>query len=87
MLSKLAKNMGVVTQSENFATFDIINDLEVARNCLFVKQQKKVNESIPLEIVEFISENDNSGMFEITDVNSDVEEMLIVQSNKKEISG
>jgi hypothetical protein len=40
ILNSLAKNMGVVIQNENFATFDVLKDLESARNCLYAKQQK-----------------------------------------------
>jgi hypothetical protein len=40
-LNDLAKNMGVVIHDPKFATFDILKDLEAARNCLFNKHQKK----------------------------------------------
>jgi hypothetical protein len=40
-LNDLAKNMGVVIHDDNFSTFDILKDLEAARNCLFNKHQKK----------------------------------------------
>jgi hypothetical protein len=87
VLNNLAKSMGVVTSNEIFATYDIIKDLEVARNCLYSKQQKPVNESTSTKIVEFILENDNSFDFEITEDNSDVEGMMVQQSNKKKAVG
>jgi hypothetical protein len=38
-LNIIAKNMGVVVQKDNFATFDLLKDLESARNCLYSKQR------------------------------------------------
>lgn len=55
-LNDLAKNMGVMIPDNNFATFDIIKDLENARNCLNKHQKKAVND-IPCESVSFDPEN------------------------------
>lgn len=44
-LNDLAKNMCVVIHDANFATFDIIKDLEAARNFLYNKHKKPVVET------------------------------------------
>lgn len=39
-LIDLAKNMGIIVNDENFATFDMIKEIETARHCLYDKQLK-----------------------------------------------
>lgn len=78
--------MRAVIQNENFATFNVLKDLESARNCLYAKQQKQCKDHIPVQIVEFNPVIDSSTEIVIIDDNSDVEEMLILQSNKKKAS-
>lgn len=86
VLNKLAKEMGVVTRNNSFATFDVLKDLESARNCLYSKHQMQTSGPDPVEIVEFNPENDNFVENAITEENSDVEEMMILQSNKNNSS-
>lgn len=82
-LDSMAKNMGVVVQKDHFATFDLIKDLELARNCLY-SWQKKLNIMHTLaEIVEFDPDNDNSIEVVVTDDESEIEEMPFQKSLKK----
>lgn len=73
MLDCLAKDMGVVVQDNGFATFDLIKDLETARNCLYDKHQNmNVNDKI-IEEVEFIHEEEKLSVDENQEDGSDYE--------------
>ena len=58
-LNNLAKCMGVLVHENNFATFDMLKDLESARNCLYAKHQKQTVSEKPSEIVEFAVDKEN----------------------------
>lgn len=45
--------MGVLVHDDAFATFDLLKDLEKARNCLHVKKMNKPVNVASVEIVEF----------------------------------
>lgn len=85
-LNNIAKSMGVIVQKNNIATFSLLRDLESARNCLYLKQQKLTNNSILAEIVGFDPENDDSIEVMGTDDDSDIDEMLLQKSLKKNSS-
>lgn len=41
MLHDLAKDMGVLVNDTEFASFDMLKELEAARNCLHLKQMNQ----------------------------------------------
>jgi hypothetical protein len=51
VLHNLAKDMGVLVEDTDFASFDMLKELETARNCLHLKQ---INQSKPNSCVEFV---------------------------------
>jgi cyclophilin family peptidyl-prolyl cis-trans isomerase len=82
-LNDLAKNMGVIVQKEIFVTFDMIKDLEAARNCLYSKQHKQMSPDMPLEIVELNLEAVETLERAVSENDSDVNEILVQQIFKK----
>lgn len=83
VLHSLAKDMGVLVVDNDFASFDMLKELERARNCLHSKQLNKIVPSNCLEIVEFVPNDNHSNDIICSNVDSDVEEMLIQQSLEK----
>lgn len=82
-LNNLAKDMGVIVKDSDYASFDLIKDLEIARNCLNKKQSTNNIEKCCDEIVEFESCSDQIVNFCSSDDDSDSHEMLLQQSREK----
>ena len=68
--------------NSDFATFDLLKDLDIARNCLLIKHVNKPNIITEVETVEFNPAEENIPVIvEITDDDSDLE-MLVIQKSK-----
>lgn len=81
VLGKLAKNMCVLVHDNAYATFDLLKDLESARNCLNDKHAKLSKNNLGVEIVEF---DPSIEIVLIEDEKSDEDpdlEMLIIQKS------
>jgi len=85
-LNNLAKCMGVLVHENNFATFDMLKDLESARNCLYAKHQKQTVSEKPSEIVECAVDKDILTIEEIDEEESKLEEFVIQKSLIKDRS-
>lgn len=83
MLNDLAKNMGVLVKDNNFVSFDILKDLEIARNCLYKKQMNQPALPNCVEHAEFIPNEDQMIIAISSGEDSDLEEMLIQKSKEK----
>ena len=83
MLGNLAKDMGVLVQNNDFATFDMLKDLENARNCLYAKHTNKNVLNSCVEIEEFVPEEEKLVLEDDHDSESDFGEMVILQSKEK----
>ena len=79
-LNNLAKCMGVLVHENNFATFDMLKDLESARNCLYAKHQKQTVSEKPSEIVECAVDKEVLTIEEIDEEESKLEEFVIQKS-------
>jgi hypothetical protein len=80
VLHNLAKDMGVLVEDTDFASFDMLKELETARNCLHLKQ---INQSKPNSCVEFVPCEDHIINIVSSDEDSDIGEMLFQQSKEK----
>jgi hypothetical protein len=83
MLNGLAKNMGVLVSDTQFATFDMLKELEIARNCLHSKQNNKFKLNTCVEIAEFVPDEKQVICIDSSEEDFDLEEMLIQQSKEK----
>jgi hypothetical protein len=77
-------DMGIVVDSNNFATFDLINELENARNDLYHKQneQKMKSQTDAVEIEKKVE----GQVFELDwlhEESSETEDFILVESRKK----
>jgi hypothetical protein len=78
-----ASDMGIVVKYDNFATFDLLKTLEMARDDLYVKQCGQ-NETSKSEIVETQPSADVPLRLEwLHDESSDIEDFILVESRKK----
>jgi len=83
VLGNLAKDMGVLVQNNDFATFDMLKDLENTRNCLYAKHTNKNVLNSCVEIEEFVPEEEKLVLEDDHDSESDLGEMVILQSKEK----
>lgn len=79
----ITANMGVAINSEDFETFDLIRDLEKARDDLYLKQcENKLKSQI--ETVEIVENNNNLPELEWLDMeSSESEDFMLVESRKE----
>ena len=79
----ISADMGVAINHEDFETFDLLKDLEQARGDLYNKQCESKIISQP-ELIENVSNNvDPLELDLLNDENSDIEDLILVESRKK----
>jgi hypothetical protein len=83
VLHVLAKDMGVLVKDSNFDSFDMLKELENARNCLHMKNLKKIVSINCAKIVKFVPSEDQIINIVSSNEESDLKEMLNQQSKEK----
>lgn len=83
VLNNLAMDMGIHVKDSNFDSFDVLKELENARNCLHLKHMDNDKLKSYVEIVKFVPSEDPIIDTVASDDDSDLEEMLIQQSKEK----
>ena len=79
----VTSNMGVIMENDDFDTFNLLNDLEHARNDLFQKQfeQKQTSQTEPVEMNQV--KNSTLQLEWLQKESSEPEEFILVESRKK----
>jgi tetraacyldisaccharide-1-P 4'-kinase len=79
----ISSEMGVVIEDDDFATYNLLKDLEIARNDLYQKQsEQKLGPQT--ESVEVIPEGNNIHELEwLHEESSESEDFILVESRKK----
>lgn len=83
-IAHLSSDMGIAMNNNNFETFDLIKELEKARNDL---HNKKVDQLCTSQTESIGNGQDENTILElewIQDESSDSEEFILVESRKKE---
>lgn len=79
----ISANMGVNINHDDFETFELIRDLEKARDDLYMKQCEN-NKTYQTETVEIVGNNSNLLELEwLNEESSEPEDFLLVESRKK----
>ena len=79
----VTSGMGVIMENDDFDTFNLLNDLEHARNDLFQKQfeQKQTSQTEPVEMNQV--KNSTLQLEWLQKESSEPEEFILVESRKK----
>jgi len=79
----ISANMGVNINHDDFETFELIRDLEKARDDLYMKQCEN-NKTYQTETVEIVGNNSNLLKLEwLNEESSEPEDFLLVESRKR----
>jgi len=79
----MSAEMGVILDKNDFDTFDLLRDLEQARNNLYQKQSDNVSAPQTETVEEVHESNNNLTLTWMHDESSEADDFILVESRKK----